>query len=130
MRRLLVGALVAGTMLVGLSGPASAAATKSFLYHDGDILRTVVNPAPIPGGGNDPFYSVVNGVEDQLGIAGVAPGDPTYNGGAWAVNLVEFDAGIEPYLLTSDEEVFAAEAAGDVTVTRAPDMDFRCPVFP
>jgi hypothetical protein len=33
-----------------------------------------------------------------------------------------------PYLLTSDEAVIAAKAAGDVTVTRAGDADFRCPV--
>ncbi len=46
------------------------------------------------------------------------------------MNTVTFNAGVTPYLLTSDEAVFAAEAAGDVTVTRTPDADFRCPVQP
>lgn len=36
--------------------------------------------------------------------------------------------GVTQYLLTSDEAVMAAQAAGDVTVTRAPDADFRCPI--
>lgn len=71
---------------------------------------------------------MTNGVGGQLGIAGVAPGDGPYHGGAWAVYLVTFANGMTPYLLTSDEAVRAAEAAGDVTVTRAPERDFRCPV--
>lgn len=128
--RKLLAALVMGALLVGLAGPASAKTTKSLLYHDGDIVRTVVNPAPIPQGGTDPFYSVTNGVEGQLGIAGVAPGDGPYHGGSWAVNTVTFDEGVAPYLLTSDEAVFAAEAAGDLTVTRVPEADFRCPIQP
>jgi hypothetical protein len=36
---------------------------------------------------------------------------------------------VAPYLLTSDEDVQAAEDAGDVTVTREPEMDNRCPVL-
>jgi hypothetical protein len=71
---------------------------------------------------------VTNGVADQLGIAGVAPGDGPYRGGSWQVFLVTFNSGVTPYLLTSDEAVAAAQAAGDVTVTRAGDADFRCPV--
>jgi hypothetical protein len=41
---------------------------------------------------------------------------------------VAVPAGVTPYLLTSDEAVAGAEAAGDVTVTRAGSADFRCPV--
>ncbi|HEY3208480.1 MAG TPA: hypothetical protein VGL18_01600 [Actinomycetota bacterium] len=130
MRRVVAIAAVAGAMVVALSASASATAGKGFLFHDGDVVRTVVNAAAIPQGGTDPFYNVTNGVEGQLGIAGVAPGDGPYHGGAWAVNLVTFKEGVDPYLLTSDEAVFAAEAAGDVTVTRNPDADFRCPVLP
>lgn len=130
MRKLLVAALLVGALVAGLAGSASAQTTKSVLYHDGGIVRTVVNPAPLPNGGSDPFYSVTNGAEGQLGIAGVAPGDGPYHGGAWAVNTVTFNEGVTPYLLTSDDAVFAAEGAGDVTVTRVPDADFRCPVQP
>jgi len=130
MRRFLATALVTGALVTGVAGSAAAVTGKGLLYHDGNIVRTVVNPAPVPGGGTDPFYAVTNGVGGQLGIAGVAPGDGGYNGGAWAVNTVTFNPGVTPYLLTSDEAVFAAEAAGDVTVTRVPEADFRCPVLP
>jgi hypothetical protein len=128
-RTVATAALTAAAL--ALAAPAaSAKAGKGLLYHDGDIVRTVVNSAAIPHGGTDPFYSVTNGAEGQLGIAGVAPGDGPYHGGAWAVNLVTFNDGVTPYLLTSDEAVFAAESAGDVTITRDADADFRCPVQP
>jgi hypothetical protein len=130
MRKLFAVAAVAGVAILTLSAPAGATAAKSLLFHDGATIRTVVPPSALPHQGLDPFYSVTNGVDGQLGIAGVAPGDGPYHGGAWAVNTVTFDAGVAPYLLTSDEAVFAAEAAGDVTVTRTPDADFRCPVQP
>ena len=109
--------------------PALATTGKGSLFHNGDIVGTVVNPANVPPGtGNDPFYAVTNGAEGQLGIAGVAPGDGPYHGGNWAFNAVTFRPGVTPYLLTSDEAVFAAQARGDVTVTRVPENDFRCPV--
>jgi hypothetical protein len=111
------------------AGPGMATTGKGSLFHDGAVVGTVVVPAPVaPGSGSDPFYNVTNGAAGQLGIAGVAPGDGPYHGGDWQVWLVTFKDGVTPYLLTSDEAVLAAEAAGDVTVTRAPDADFRCPV--
>ncbi len=128
MRRIIAVTLTAGTLLLGVVQGASATTGKGQLYHDGSIVGTVVNPAAVPNGGLDPFYAVTNGAAGQLGIAGVAPGDGPYHGGLWAVNTVTFNAGVTPYLLTSDEAVFGAEAAGDVTVVRTPDADFRCPV--
>ena len=115
-------------MLLLLAAPVSAKAGKGFLYHEGNVVRTVVTPSPLPHEGTDPFYAVANGVEGQLGIAGVAPGDPGYSGGDWAFNRVTFT--VDPYLLTSEADVLAAEAEGDVTVQRIPSMDFRCPVQP
>ena len=109
--------------------PAMATTGKGFLFHDGAVVGTVVTPAHVAAGsGTDPFYIVTNGADGQLGIAGVAPGDGPYHGGRWQVWLVTFKDGVTPYLLTSDEAVAAAQAAGDVTVTRAPDADFLCPV--
>jgi hypothetical protein len=128
--RFALAATAAAVVLPAVSAVA-APATKGSLYHDGAVIRTVVVSAPVaPGSGRDPFYSVTNGAEGQLGIAGVAPGDGPYHGGQWAVFLVTFQPGVTPYLLTSDEAVRSAEAAGDVTVTRAPEKDFRCPVQP
>jgi hypothetical protein len=128
MRVLLVALLVAVTALF-VALPATATTGKGQLFHDGEVVGTVINPAPIAAGsGTDPFFKVTNGASGQLGIAGVAPGDGPYHGGNWQVYLVTFQPGVTPYLLTSDEAVFAARDAGDVTVTRAGDADFRCPV--
>jgi hypothetical protein len=129
MRKLIaIGALVVGILIVA-TGPAQA---KEFggLYHDGDVVRTFVPPASLPHGGIDPLYSFTNGIEGQLSVTAVAPGDGTYHGGRWAVYAVTFTTGVDPYLITSDEAVLAAEAAGDVTITRTPDADNRCPVLP
>jgi hypothetical protein len=128
MRLVLTAAfIVVGGMLAAV--PAGATVSQGQLFHDGSVVGTVVTPSPIPAGtGTDPFYNVTNGVADQLGIAGVAPGDGPYHGGSWQVFLVTFNSGVTPYLLTSDEAVAAAQAAGDVTVARAGDADFRCPV--
>jgi hypothetical protein len=124
---LTAGALLAGSTLAW-SASAGATATKGDLFFDGRVVRTVVNPGAIPNGGTDTFYAVDNGVSGQLGITSVAPGSPGYNGGSWAVSVVHFD--VSPYLLTSQSAVLAAEAAGDVTITRTPAADFRCPVQP
>ena len=128
--RLALFAVVIGAALWA-AAPTLATTTKGTLFHDGATVRTVVNPASVPAGtGTDPFYKVTNGAAGQLGIAGVAPGDGPYQGGRWQVFTVTFNAGVTPYLLTSDEAVRAAAMAGGVTVTRAPDADFRCPVQP
>jgi hypothetical protein len=128
MRLVLASILAAGTALF-IAMPATAATATGQLFHDGMVVGTVVTPSPIsPGTGTDPFYKVTNGAVGQLGIAGVAPGDGPYHGGDWQVYLVTFNAGVTPYLLTSDEAVLAARDAGDVTVTRAEEADFRCPV--
>jgi hypothetical protein len=129
MRFRLALVLAAAVTAVVVAVPAMATTGKGSLFHDGAVVGTVVVPAPVPAGsGSDPFYNVTNGAAGQLGIAGVAPGDGPYHGGDWQVWLVTFNDGVTPYLLTSDEAVFAAEAAGDVTVTRAAAADFRCPV--
>ena len=122
--------VIAGSILLLAAGPATASVGKGVLFHDGETIRTVVVSSPIPGSGTDPFYAVTNGAEGQLGIAGVAPGDGPYHGGSWEVFTVTFKDGVTPYLLTSDEAVFAAEAAGDITVSRNAAADFRCPVQP
>ena len=128
MRLVLATLLVAGTGLLVVV-PAMATTQTGQLFHDGTVVGTVVTPAPIAAGsGTDPFYKVTNGAAGQLGIAGVAPGDGPYHGGSWQVYLVAFAPGVTPYLLTSDEAVFAARDAGNVTVTRAASADFRCPV--
>ena len=97
-------------------------------FEDGRVLRTVVPPSPLPNGGIDPIYAFTSGVEGQLPVAASGPGDGNYHGGAWAVHSVSWN--VAPYLITSDEQLFAAEADSDVTITRVAANDFRCPVQP
>jgi hypothetical protein len=127
--RTMLALLAAAAVALVVTVQATATTGKGQLFHNGNVVGTVVTPSPIaPGSGTDPLYMVTNGAEGQLGIAGVAPGDGPYHGGAWQVFRVTFNPGVTPYLLTSDEAVRAALEKGDVTVTRAGDADFRCPV--
>ncbi len=135
MKRLIAGSIVGGALFVGsalsaFADTSNAAAGFGTLFYNGGTIQTVVVPAAVPNSGTDPFFKVTNGAAGQLGIAAVAPGSADYHGGAWAVNLVTFNAGVTPYLLTGAQSVQTAAAAGDVTVTRVPAADFRCPVQP
>lgn len=121
--------LVAVAIFAGGANLA-AAATPGFgqLYYEGQVVRTVVPPAAMPKPGNDDFYAIQNGVEGQLAVIDVAPGAAGYNGGKWAYHSVEWN--VAPYVLTSSSAVHAAAMAGDVTITRLPGSDFKCPVQP
>lgn len=122
-----LGAAIAGSLLAAASAPASATAGFGSLFLNGSVVGTTVVPAPVPAGtGRDPFFEVTNGAAGQLGIAGVGPGVGSYHGGDWEFFAVTFNT--TPYLLTSADAVIAAAARGDVTVTRVPNNDFRCPV--
>jgi hypothetical protein len=124
----LVAGLILAASTLALAGPAGADTSKGMLFFDGGVVRTVVVPAAIPNGGTDTFYEVQGGVSGQLGVTAVAPGSPGYRGGNWAVSIVTWN--VTPYLLTSQAAVLAAQAKGDVTVTRDAAADFRCPVQP
>lgn len=135
MKRLIAGSILGGALLPATALSAFADSSKAevgfgTLFYSGGTIHTVVPQAAFPNSGTDPFFKVTNGAAGQLGIAGVAPGAADYHGGAWAVNLVTFSSGVTPYLLTSTAAVETAAAAGDVTVTRVPAADFRCPVQP
>ena len=98
-------------------------------YYEDEIVRTVVPPARSPQAGTDNFYGFPSGAaEGQLGVVGVAPGDADYHGGHWKFHAVTWN--VTPYLLTSEDAVLAAAIAGDVTITRDPSMDFKCPIQP
>jgi hypothetical protein len=124
-------AVVAAGLLSAMSAQSAFAAEPGFghLFLNDRVVGTVVPPAPVePGSGRDPFYKVTNGASGQLGIAGVGPGEPGFHGGDWEVFTVTFNSGVKPYLLESGAEVAAAAQRGDVTVTRQPAQDFRCPI--
>ena len=123
-------ALFLTAILPAIAAPTEPA-TLGTLFYNGEIVNTVVTPGQLPKGGNDPFFRVTNGFDGQLGIAGVAPGDPGYNGGAWAVHDVTWiKRPGRPILLKSKADVIRAKNAGFVSVTRNEDADFRCPILP
>jgi hypothetical protein len=98
-------------------------------YYEDRIVRTVVPPASAPQEGRDNFYAFPSGAAaDQKGVVGVAPGDTDYHGGQWKFHAVTWN--VTPYLLTSEAAVLAAAGAGDVTITRIPANDFKCPIQP
>jgi hypothetical protein len=74
--------------------------------------------------GVDNFYAV----PDQKAVVAVAPGDTDYHGGKWAFHAVAWN--VPPYLLTSEDAVLTAATAGDLTVNRVPENDFKCPIQP
>ena len=129
-QRIGTAALAAGLLgAAGATGVYAAEAGSGRLFLNDRVVGTVVPPAHVePGSGRDPFFKVTNGAGGQLGIAGVGPGEPGFHGGDWEVFSVTFSPGITPYLLESGAEVAAAAQRGDVTVTRQPAQDFRCPI--
>jgi hypothetical protein len=119
--------------LLALPAPARAD-TPPFVFPDGccfldgGVVRTVVPPAAAPDAGRDDFYAVMGGVAGQKGVVAVGPGSAGYHGGDWRFFAVTWN--VQPYLLTSAGAVLAAAAAGDVTITRVPGNDFKCPIQP
>jgi len=125
MRRSLMTVALALGLLLGLSGVAFAGQpVKTTIWLDGAQVRTILPPAASPQDGTDPFYMVPG----TGGVAAVGPGDAGYHGGHWQVYLVSWNVAMVP--LTSDEAIAEAVASGDITITRAAQLDFLCPIQP
>ena len=114
-----------------LGTAAAAPPPKVTIWYEDELVRTLV-PKATPQEGTDAFYRVP-GVG---GVAAVAPGDPGYHGGHWAVHdvsggnmTVAFAIGAYGGLNSADE-IRAAAEAGDITVTRNAGADFLCPIQP
>jgi hypothetical protein len=121
----MVGVALALGLLLGLGGTALAGQpVKTTIWLDGALVRTILPPAASPQDGTDPFYMVPG----TGGVAAVGPGDAGYHGGHWQVYLVSWNVAMVP--LTSDEAIAEAAAAGDITITRAAELDFLCPIQP
>jgi hypothetical protein len=132
MRRLITS-FTAGAAL------ALASATLSFagngppqlgLIVDGQAYRTVGTPTDFsntgaPASSFDNLYQLGG---DLLSVAAAAPGDSDFNGGRWMVFSVTWN--VEPYQIQSEEEVLAAAAAGQITISADPVKEFECPVIP
>lgn len=129
MNRFLATILVA-TLTFAANAIADPPGGFGSVYYDGEIFATHGVPAATPMGGKDDIFPIMGGVEGQLAVSAVGPGSPGFHGGLWAVWPTMWTAGVEPYLLTSVEEVMEAYNAGDVSIVRMPEADFRCPLHP
>jgi hypothetical protein len=125
--RKLIGLALAGLLTLSIAGPASGREFGT-IYIDGTAYRTFGNPANVPDGtGTDPIISFTNFA--QGGVAQFAPGDGSH-GGRWQVWMATWvDVG-DARLMTDFDDVLAEVGAGNITLVRAPEADFRCPVLP
>jgi hypothetical protein len=127
MRRTLTLFALLGLMTVALAAPVAA---KDFgtIYVDGEPYRTFGNPARVdPGTGTDPIIAFTN--FDQGGVAQYAPGDGSH-GGRWEVTMATWNDPEKAHLLTSYGEVMHYVGLGEISLQRAPEADFRCPILP
>jgi len=125
MRRLLASSALAFALLASLAGGALAGQpVKTTIWLDGVQVRTILPPAASPQDGTDPFYMVPG----TGGVAAVGPGSAGYHGGHWQVHVVSWT--VDQYPLTSVAAIATAEAAGDISINRAADLDFLCPIQP
>lgn len=125
MRRIIASIALACAMLVSVAGGALAGQpVMTTIWLDGVQVRTILPPAASPTDGTDPFYMVPG----TGGVAAAGPGSAGYHGGHWQVYVVSWS--VAEYPLTSVAAISTAEAAGDITITRAADQDFLCPIQP
>jgi hypothetical protein len=125
--RLTLSFVAAALLAVLVSAPVGA---KEFgtVYADGVAYRTFANPARVdPGTGRDPIISFTN--FDQGGVAKFGPGKGSH-GGDWAVTMATWVDPADARLVTDYNEVIALADAGEITLVRAPEADFRCPILP
>jgi len=147
-RRFTILALVAAVVLA-IAAPAFANPGKpSFkpnLYADGETWGTKgTTTLPAPNDHNaqsfDKLFVIINGGAAQLPVAEAAPGHPSYNGGRWATQTVEWtEAGFEAHgtvpVLTSYDDVMTHASLGHLTITPGspaggPPDYFQCPLLP
>jgi hypothetical protein len=127
--RITLSVVAAALLAVLVSAPVGA---KEFgtVYVDGVAYRTFANPARVdPGTGRDPIIAFTN--FEQGGVAKFAPGGGSH-GGRWAVTMATWIDPGDARLVTDYDEILEL-ASGDeplITLVRAPEADFRCPILP
>jgi hypothetical protein len=126
--RLILATMLGAMVVVAAAAPVAAGREFGTIWVDGVAYRTFGVAARVdPGTGTDPIISFTN--FDQGGVALDAPGVGSH-GGRWAVTMATWNDPADARLVTSYEEALELEAARDLTLVRAPDADFRCPILP
>lgn len=126
--RLTLAATLATLLTVAAATPIAAAREFGTIYVDGEAYRTFGTPARVDAGtGTDPIVSFTN--FDQGGVAQHAPGQGSH-GGRWAVWMATWTDPADAHLVTSFDAILALADAGELSLVRAHDADFRCPILP
>lgn len=137
MRKTLLVAMAA-MLVLAFALPASArsenAPTKieSLIWADGDQYGTILlgslKAKPQNAHSFDSLYVFPEG--EQAPVAEAAHGRD-YNGGRWLPTPVTWADGVDPYVLTSEDAVQEAAAAGHVMIGMPMyDGAFLCPLIP
>ena len=96
------------------------------IYANDELFTGVNAPRDLPNQGEfDTIYVLGSGLAS---VADAGPGDPDYNGGRWEVRIITWNT-IEPTQFTNDEQVEAAAAAGQITISDVVRR-FECPLVP
>ncbi len=133
MRRLIAGATGALLLLTVVTSSAFAGGPPGLAFYvDGERYRTLGTPIDFfdtgaPVSSFDEIYALGNGL---INVAEAAPGDTDYNGGRWRVLPVTWTDPASAHQLYSAEQVYAAAAAGELTIAVTPAKEFLCPVIP
>ena len=139
----LVGACAALVAVAPLSAGAAAMKVSNALWANGQLYGTVLTPTSFsapPTHSLDLLYDfAMSGLAGQRSVAESAPGDPTYNGGRWWVQMVVFTpAGIAALDAdgdgTIDEEITSASdvlryASMNLLAVFPTSTYFECPVL-
>lgn len=127
MRRFLLTLSLAGALSLSLAGTV-AAREFGTVYAEGEAFRTFGVAARVdPGTGTDPIIAFSN--FDQGGVAQYPPGEGSH-GGRWMVWVATWVDPGDAYLLTDYDDILALVDAGEITLERMEDADFRCPILP
>jgi hypothetical protein len=126
-RRLMLAAGLSALVALGAAAPVGAKDFGSIWVED-TAYRTFANPARVdPGTGTDPIIAFTNFNQDP--VAQYAPGRGSH-GGRWAVEMATWNDPANARLVTDYGDAKALELAGELTIVRAPQEDFRCPILP
>ncbi len=127
-----------------LTRAGSATKVKGAIWANGALYDTVLTPTSFkapPSHSVDLLYNFgMSGLQGQRSVSESAPGDPTYNGGRWWVQMVVFTAqgaavhdpdgdGIVNFELMSAAEVLQHAALGHLEIFDA-GVYFECPLLP
>lgn len=135
MRRTLA-LILSAVLVLAFAAPALAAeggvpgspVKSGVIWADGTLFATIPQ-GDLPYNGHDETYDHLYQVPGQAPVSEAGPTNPDYNGGRWLPTPVTWET--EPYLIESAEELYEAEAAGDVTIgTPNYAATNLCPLIP